>query len=196
MNKASYATGDYWRRRSDLLYYQYFRYIVRCIGHDATSLIDVGSGNAPYLEWFDWIPERVSVDRGVPYASAAVRGIKGDIHELSLEHRFDLCTCLQVLEHVEEPARFARRLLEMGRLVLISVPYKWRKGRTPGHLNDPVDLAAVTAWFGRAPNYHLVVREPFRHRTSARMFALYDADDPSRRFGVEVTKARRPAPGA
>lgn len=190
--KASYATGDYWRRRSDLLYYQYFRYIVRCIGHDAASMVDVGSGNAPYLEWFDWIPERVSVDLDVPYASAAVRGIKGNILELAFERRFDLCTCCQVLEHVPEPAPFARKLMAMGRLVLVSVPYKWPKGLVKTHVNDPVDLAAVTAWFGRAPNYHLVVREPFKARTGARLFAIFDVADPRRKFGAEVRRTCRP----
>ena len=68
---------------------------------------------------------------------------------------------MQVLEHVPEPAPFARRLMELGRIVLISVPYKWPKGSNKDHVNDPVDLAAVTDWFGGRPNYHLVVREPF-----------------------------------
>jgi len=169
-----YQTGVYWQRRSDLLYYQYFRFIIRCVGADAKSLVDVGSGNAPYLEWFDWIPERVSVDLEVPYSSAAVRGVTGNIFELDLERPYDLCTCMQVLEHVAEPAPFARRLLELGRLVLISVPYKWPKGSNKQHLQDPVTLEAVVDWFGRQPNYHLVVREPFVTRKGARLFALFD----------------------
>ena len=74
-----YETGGYWRRRSDMLYYQYFRFIVRCIGADARSMIDVGSGNAPYLEWFDWIPREISVDLEVPYRSETVEGIAGNI---------------------------------------------------------------------------------------------------------------------
>jgi hypothetical protein len=36
-----------------MLYYQYLQYIIRCIGHDAASVVDVGTGNVPYLEWFD-----------------------------------------------------------------------------------------------------------------------------------------------
>jgi len=188
-----YATGSYWRRRSDMLYYQYFRYIVRCVGADAGSMLDVGSGNAPYLEWFDWIPRRVSVDLEVPYSSEAVEGMRGNIFEIGFGEPFDLCTCMQVLEHVPDPAPFARRLLELGRIVLISVPYKWPKGSNPDHVNDPVDLKAVERWFGRKPNYDLVVYEPFAGRKAARMFALFDVGDPARRFGKEVRKKRRPA---
>lgn len=188
-----YETGSYWRKRSDMLYYQYFYYIIRCIGPNAKSMIDVGSGNAPYLEWFDWIPRRVSVDLEVPYGSDTVEGIVGDIRSLRLAETFDICTCMQVLEHVPEPASFARRLMETGRLVLISVPYKWPKGANKSHVNDPVDIKNVVDWFGRKPNYHLVVREPFSDRKGARMFALFDVAAPARKFGSGVRAKRRPA---
>lgn len=188
----SYADGSYWERRSDLLYYQYFRYILRCIGAEARSLVDIGSGNAPYLEWFDWIPERVSVDLTTPYRSEAVRGVVGDILTLDLP-RADLCTCLQVLEHVEAPEPFARRLLELGALVLVSVPFRWPANANRNHVNDPVDLAKLNGWFGRPANWRMVVREPFAGPKGARLFALYDPADPDRRFGVATRHGRRPA---
>jgi SAM-dependent methyltransferase len=188
----SYSDGSYWRQRSDLLYYQYFRFIVRCTGARAGSILDVGSGNSPYLEWFDWIPEKVSVDIQAPYQSKTVRGIEGDIHELRFPERFDICTCMQVLEHIRQPEPFARRLLELGHLVLVSVPFKWPAGTVKGHVNDPVDLDLVTAWFGRRPNYHQVVREPFVSTRGSRMFALFDPADPTRKFGPDIRKDRRP----
>lgn len=189
----SYGTGGYWRRRSDLLYYQYFRYMVRCIGHDAQSMIDVGSGNSGYLEWFDWIQDRVSIDIQTPYSSETVRGIEGDIFDLKLDAPYDICSCMQVLEHVPDPAPFARRLLELGRLVLISVPYKWPAGRTKGHVNDPVDLDSVVRWFGRKPNYHIVVSEPFQGSKGSRLIAIFDVADPKRKFAGDIRKTRRPA---
>lgn len=170
------------------MYYKYFRYIIGCIGREAGSLIDVGSGNAPYLEWFDWIPERISVDIRHPYSSKNVLGVEGDIRKLDFSEIFDLCTCMQVLEHIDDPEPFASRLLELGKLLLISVPYKWPEGKTPGHVNDPVDGSVLKKWFHRTPNYQIVVREPFLNER-ARLFAIYDAGDPKRKFGSAIRRS-------
>ena len=187
----SYESGTYWRRRTDLLYYQYFRYFVRCLAPNAGSMIDIGSGNAPYLEWFDWIPDRVSFDKRHPYQSPTVSGIEGDLMTIDFGRRFDLVTCMQVLEHIPDAAGFARRLTELGDLLLVSVPYNWPKGKTRGHVNDPVDLARLSQWFGRAPNYKLIVREPFARHNGARLFAVYDSD-PTRVFDASIRRAARP----
>ena len=176
--------GAYWSQRSDMLYYRYVDTVVRTVGAQARSLIDVGTGNCPYLEWFDWIPDKLSVDIRTPYASPTVVGRTGDIHEIDFGTRFDICTCLQVLEHVPDATRFARRLLELSDLVVVSVPFKWsaKPRPTPGHVHDPVDRAKLRRWFGRAPNYDIVVREPFLPGKSRRLIAVYHAD-PARRFG-------------
>ncbi len=187
----AYGTGAYWRDRMDLIYYQYFKYFIRCLGPNAKSMIDVGSGNVPYLEWFDWIPERVSIDLDYPYQSEKVRGIRGNLLETDLGKKFDLVTCMQVLEHVPEVEAFAKRLTEIGDLLLVSVPYKWPKGLVKTHVNDPVDLEKVVKWFGREPNYHLIVREPFKKRTGARMFAIFDPD-PKRVFDAKIRHQARP----
>lgn len=191
----SYADGRYWAGRSDLLYYQYFRMIIRCVGKDAGSMIDIGSGNAPYLEWFDWIGKRVSVDIRTPYRSATVEGIKGDIHKLAFPEKFDICTCMQVMEHVPEAGLFAQRLLELGKLLVVSVPYKWPAGKTNGHIHDPVDLDKLTTWFGRKPNYSQIVKEPFTGSKGRRLIALYDPADPEKEFGASYFHQRRPLPG-
>ncbi|MEL7301267.1 MAG: methyltransferase domain-containing protein [Pseudomonadota bacterium] len=181
-NTSRYSSGDYWRDRSDLLYYRYIEYILRVVGRDAKSLLDVGSGNSPYLEWFDWIEDRRSVDIRVPYSSDNVQGIKGDIHKLSFDKTFDLCTCFQVLEHVPDAAAFARRLQELSETLIISVPFKWPENWTKGHIHDPVDYEKLTGWMGRKANYKMVVREPFRRNQHQRLIAIYDRD-PDRRFG-------------
>jgi SAM-dependent methyltransferase len=186
-----YETGAYWEKRKHLIYYQYFRYMVHCLLDEGGSIIDVGSGNAPYLEWFDWAGRRVSVDLKTPYRSDRVEGLRGNILDLDFDQTFDLCTCMQVLEHVTDPEPFARRLFDLGRLVLISVPYKWKEA-SKHHPNDPVDRNKVAAWFGRKPNYSLVVREPFGGKRSERMFALFDRTDPDRRFRSKDIKPLHP----
>jgi hypothetical protein len=190
VRETEFETGEYWKKRSDLIYYQYLRMIVRCIGVNANSLIDVGTGNVPYLEWFHWIESKISIDVGTPYSSEAVMAIKGDVFVQKFSRKFDICTSFQVLEHIEDAEAFAHRLMQLGDLVLVSVPYMWPEKASEWHVHDPVDLSKVTRWFGRAPNWYQVVQEPFLGQTGQRMFALYDVDNPSRTFGVGDFRSR------
>jgi hypothetical protein len=178
-------TEAYWRRRANMRYYKRFDRVMRSVARDARSMIDVGTGIVPYLEWFDWIPERVSVDVNPPYRSETVRGVQGDIFALDFPAKFDVCTCLQVLEHIPEPRPFARRLMDLSDLLVITVPYLWPVGKTRGHVNDPIDTAKFEGWFGRAPNWRHVTHEPWR-RDSRRLIAIYDLADPKRRFDLRL----------
>ncbi|MCB1390640.1 MAG: hypothetical protein KDK12_16100 [Rhodobacteraceae bacterium] len=191
MADEAFRTQKYWHERSDMLYYRYIDYLVRSLGTSATRMLDVGTGNCPYLDWFDWIETRVSVDIRVPYSAPGIQGVKGDIHELDLGAKFDLVTSLQVLEHVPDATRFARRLLELGRLLIVSVPFRWPpKPPTPGHVHDPVTREKLAEWMGRAPNWDIVVREPFIGPKGARLISIYD-EDPARVFTRADTRDRR-----
>lgn len=172
-HRRAYSRRNYWEKRSDLMYYHYVEYIIRTIGRDAVSLIDVGTGNSPYLEWFDWIDEKVSVDLANPYRSSTVQGIEADITKVDIAQKFDICTCLQVLEHIEDARPFAERLFALGRTVVISVPFGWVKGTTKGHVHDPVTVEKLRDWTGRDPDYQLTVSEPFRKRNGDRLIAVY-----------------------
>lgn len=181
----NYSIDQYWAKRSDMLYYRYVDYIIRTVGADARTMIDVGTGGCPYLDWFDWIDHRVSLDLAEPYASNDVQGIIGDVFNYPFDQTFDLLTCLQVAEHVPEPAPFIKRLLELASICVISVPFMWPEGATTNHVNDPVSLEDITDWAGRSPNYSIVVDEPFAPRTAnrkgRRLITVFDRD-PTRRF--------------
>lgn len=181
---------DYWNDRFDLLYYQTVDYIVRAVGVDARSLVDVGTGGCPYLEWFSWIERRVSIDIDKPYSSPTVQALNANILHDDVPEDFDICTCLQVLEHVPEAKKFARRLTELAPTVIVSVPYLWPEGRTEGHLHDPVDMEKLSGWFGREPNYHVIVEEPLRRMKNKRLVAIFD-QNPKRRFGSGMVAGRR-----
>jgi hypothetical protein len=70
----------------------------------------------------------------------------------------DLVLCLQVLEHLQDPETVARKLLDSGRIVIMSVPYQWPAGRNPRHLQDPVSEVKLIGWAGRAPVETRLVR--------------------------------------
>ncbi len=181
---------EYWVRRADSLYLQYVYFLARVVGCEARSVIDVGSNGCPYVEWLDWIPRKLSVDLARPYVSARVEGRTGDFLALEIGESFDLGLCLQVLEHVPEVAAFALKLLATTPHLIVSVPYRWEPGQE-GHVHDPVDEAKLSGWFGREPNYRLVVREPFFRKK--RMIAYFDREHPSRRITKPEVHRRRPS---
>jgi hypothetical protein len=150
----------YWAGRQDMLYYQVVRIVAAGLAADAGSVLDVGSRGTPYLEWFPGVPVRTSLDLVAPYRAAGIQSLATDFLTWEPDRRYDLVTCLQVLEHVTDATTFARRLLAAGRIVLISVPYRWRAGQSKHHVHDPVTLDKVRAWFGREPSFRYVVREP------------------------------------
>jgi len=117
--------------------------------------------------------------------------LTGDFLALDIAERFDLGLCLQVLEHIQDVSAFARKLLATAPHLIVSVPYRWEKG-PDDHLHDPVDLAKLSAWFGRQPNYRIVVREPFFKRR--RMIVYFDRENPDRKIAKAEVNARRPSP--
>ncbi|MFK7837776.1 MAG: hypothetical protein AB8B60_16325 [Sulfitobacter sp.] len=173
--------------------------MVRTVGRDAQSMIDIGTASCPYLEWFDWIPERVSFDMAEPYVSDTVTGIQGDFmaHDFG-DKRYDIATCLQVLEHVPDVFPFARKLLDIAETVIVSVPFEWPKTAADDHVHDPISHRKLNRWMGRKANYKQVIREPFRGAVGKRLIAIYDTD-PTKRywrkdFKDRVRRTRIPVP--
>lgn len=150
----------YWNRRKDLLYYQVVRILASGLAEGAESVLDVGSHGSPYLDWFEDIPVRTSLDLVEPYRAEGITSIVTDFLAWQPDRRYDLVLCLQVLEHVTDARSFARKLLASGRVVIISVPYRWRAGSSKNHVQDPVTMQKIAGWFGRKPNYANLVTEP------------------------------------
>jgi len=153
------SANQYWEERKDILYYQVVRTITGHISKRAKSIIDVGSAGCPYLDWFGHIPQRTSIDLTRPYEAEGVSSYTGDFLKWKADRHYDIVTCLQVLEHVPDAAAFAQKLLSLGKVVVVSVPYKWPAGKTKSHVHDPVDEGKLLSWFGRRPNFEYICRE-------------------------------------
>lgn len=152
--------SDYWTSRQASNYLRVVRGICDTIAGDARTVLDVGSFGTPILEWRRRTAQRlVSIDLRQPYVADGVESITADFLEYTLGEPFDLVTCLQVLEHVPDATAFARKLLAAGRIVVVSVPYKWPKGACASHIHDPVDERVMRSWFGRLPTSQYVARE-------------------------------------
>jgi hypothetical protein len=186
-----YLNGNYWIERSDYMYYKYIDLMVRVVGSGANSIIDVGSGNSPYLEWFDWIEEKTSIDIKSPYSSARVQSITANILDYDFRKKYDICLCLQVLEHVQYPQPFAHKLFELSDTVIISVPYKWPKGTSKGHVHDPLDEEKLEKFTGKKPNFSVVVIEPFVPVNHARRLIAIYSSDPKKNWRSGELKERK-----
>ena len=162
----------YWEGRKDLQYYRTVREFAEKYCPDGKTLLDVGGGvglGCRYLEWFDRY-ERTSVEtptRGCTMDD--VRVLHSDFMDWEPDQQYDLVLCRQVLEHVPDASAFARKLLECGCVVIISVPYRWPAGACSEHVHDPVDESKLNAWTEREPVESAVV--------DSRLVAVYSQDE-------------------
>ncbi|MCZ0703688.1 SAM-dependent methyltransferase [Natronobacillus azotifigens] len=179
---------NYWPERSNMIYYQYINLIVKALARDCNSLLDVGSNKANYIEEFDWIEDRTTIDIDAPYFSKNVKGIKQDFIDFTINDKFDFVTCLQVLEHVPNPDKFAQKLFEMSDRVLISVPYMWPENSTEGHIQDPVDYDKLKKWTRREPLYSIVVEEPLDDTQKSKRLICYYTQESTK---ISLKQARK-----
>jgi hypothetical protein len=184
----SSVSNEYWHDRSDRLYLQYVDFLVRVVGRDARTILDVGSNSCPYLEWFSWIPHKYSIDIRYPYHSWQVHGKKIDFLKYTNDRQFDLCLCLQVLEHIDDAATFAQKLLKVAHHLIVSVAYKWPAGADSMHVQDPIDERKLATWFNRIPNYKVIVTEPITEKR--RLICYYRRDDPTKTLGIDDLQSR------
>jgi hypothetical protein len=129
-------------------------------------VLDVGPHGTPLVCELDWIPDKTVVD----LAKVEIPGVtclQMDFLQYMPSQVFDLVLCLQVLEHVPLAEAFARKLLDTGRTVIISVPFRWPAGVCKPHVHDPVDREKLLGWTGRASITDVVVRDRRRDRLIA-----------------------------
>lgn len=139
-------SSGYWDRRKNLSYYRRVVDLARRYAPEAKSVLDVGGHGCEYATWLDWIPEKVAIDLD-PYEVPGVQMVCGDFMRHEFGQHFDLVLCLQVLEHLVDPKAFGERLLATGKIVIVSVPYRWPP-KDPTHLQDPVDEDKLMSWMG------------------------------------------------
>lgn len=157
----------YWESRQHMRYYNQALTFARRYAPAGGSVIDVGGRDCNYIAWFAWFERKVVLDLKPPPPRPGVEAITADFPTYQPSRPFDLALCLQVLEHLAEPEPFCRRLLAIGRVLIVSVPYRWPKGLCRYHVQDPVDEAKLRMWMGRPPVDHIIVRDGNRERLVA-----------------------------
>jgi hypothetical protein len=139
----------YYERRKNWLYYQRVKLILEELTEAGPldSILDVGPADTPVASWGRFEHRATCDIRHDPKIPGA-RHYMSDFMELELPlvEPFSVVTCLQVLEHLEDPAAFMEKLLTYSEFLIVSVPYRWPKGKQAGHVQDPVTLAKVLQW--------------------------------------------------
>ncbi len=136
----------YWEERKNLKYYKKVLELCKKYAFNAKSVLDIGSYDTLLLDEISWISNKTALDLyNIPLNKSATN-LKIDFLNYDKKD-FDLVLCLQTLEHLEKPKQFSNKLLETGKIIIISVPYKWKKGFCDTHKQDPIDEKKVLKWF-------------------------------------------------
>lgn len=150
---------SYWESRRDLRYYGEVVLLARAHVPAGRSVLDVGANETEVLERLEWFERRVALDVNEIPSRAGVETVAADFNEFEPAERFDLVLCLQVLEHLDRPGPFARKVLAAGRTTIISVPHEWPGWVTDEHVHDPVDESKLRAWTGRDPTETSIIED-------------------------------------
>jgi hypothetical protein len=151
--------ASYWEARRGFQYYSEVIRLAREQVPGGGSALDVGANETELLERLDWFERRVALDVGEIPQRPGVETVVADFNDFEAEPPFDLVLCLQVLEHLERPGPFARKLLRAGLTAIISVPYRWPRWVTEEHRHDPVDERKLHRWTGREPIRTAIVED-------------------------------------
>jgi len=158
----------HWERRKHLPYYAIVRSWLEELS-PCDSILDIGCLDTLVASWGTFT-YRYSIDpRPRPHIDG-VTAIRGSWPEDRPQRTFDVMTCLQTLEHIEDPTASVQPIFDTARLaVILSVPYKWPAGYD-AHIHDPVDARKLRSWTKRNPDATKITSSKAR-----RLVALYRA---------------------
>ncbi len=159
------STQSYWqaRRERNKQYYGLTTELVKKYAAGANSMIDIGNRGCGYVCEWDWIADRTVLDLSadIYQLDDSVHKIRQDFLLWQPERRYDLVTCLQTLEHIDDPLPFIDKLRQIqGDILIVSLPYLWPASKAPlEHKHDPIDMDKIYRWFGEEPLEHSVATE-------------------------------------
>jgi hypothetical protein len=149
---------SYWKSRKECNYYKKVLEIIQRY-NNYESIIDIGSANTEILKDLSF-KDKVCLDCNKLPENEGVRTIKCDFYNWIPDKKYDIVTCLQVLEHLDNPEAFAKKLFDLSdKVVIISVPYKWPKGFCKYHVQDPVSEEKLLSWTGRSCNESYIIED-------------------------------------
>jgi hypothetical protein len=155
--KREVIVNEYYSRRKEFHYYKKVKEILDSLTF--SSIIDVGCRKSPMMAGLDNTIYKAMLDIQEIPPMDGIHMIQADFYTWTPDRKYDVVLCLQVLEHLDKPKEFAQKLLQVGKTVIISVPYKWKEGSCKYHTQDPIDKSKLKGWVGREPDEDYVVTD-------------------------------------
>lgn len=185
--ESALPSSEYWRERKAFRFYKDLHCVIERYAKTAKSALDVGSSLPPFINTLPWIGTKVIL--GPRFAGNVGKGGKEILSLQRIEAKFgvkaikadflawqppndwqpvpgalplyDLILCSEVVEHVESPSVFVRKLLAMGRVVVLSVPYLWDgcDHTRCHHKTNKISRQKIESWAGRPPQAFDIVEE-------------------------------------
>jgi hypothetical protein len=146
---------EYYNTRKNFKYYKTVNTCLSTI--DFSSIIDVGSRKSPVLESIDNSVYKTRLDIVALPPMPNIHDVTADFYTWVPDRIYDVAICLQVLEHLDDPSTFVKKLFNTAKTVIVSVPYKWKPGTCKEHIQDPVDEKKLLSWTDREPNETYII---------------------------------------
>jgi hypothetical protein len=165
------TAASFWEKQKDSVYYCILQSLHKNLIRTPQSILDVGPGNKSPLGWLQ-SESKTSTDTKNPYVSDDVESVTANFLTWRPEKKFQVITCLHIMERAQRPETYAQKLLRLGKLVIVSVPYKLAKEHAGSQLHSNIDEKTMKEWFGREPNFSYVCRE--LKSNSDRLIQVYE----------------------
>jgi len=153
--------NKYIEERMDLPYYRIVKDQIKEIAPE--TMLDVGCHG---MDIFNEVEgEKTFIDL---YGNFPETGehIKIDINEFETEKKWEVITCLQTLEHIEDIESACNKLKGLyTKALIISLPYKWAGKQDDGHKHKNIDMKKIIELLGE-PNIFI--------RTKLRIIGVYN----------------------
>ncbi|KAL1515562.1 hypothetical protein AB1Y20_002182 [Prymnesium parvum] len=214
--------SEYWRQRRYYLFYKHLLCVVWRYAARASSVLDVGSAVPPFINLLTWITnktilgprfagnvakggaemyslERIQTKYGVGAIQADfLEWASPDTARPAAAMAADMVLCSEVIEHVDQPQEFVRKLLKTAPVVILSVPYRWKACDHVKchHKVNSITREMIRGWAGRQPDAYDLVKESsgeqriicvFRSREGVALAAGEGADFPPRLPAVAIS---------
>ena len=161
---------EYIEKRKDYNYYKKCNELIERLAMDnkAKSIIDIGGYNGFFVKNTP-IEKKTCLDIRDIKPLKNINFINEDFLTWKVKEKYDVAICMQVLEHLDNTTiqNFTDKLFTLSNHVIISVPYKWRKGWCKYHKQDPVDHSKLKKWTKKRPNESFIIKDDGAERLIA-----------------------------